>query len=110
MSIDFESCAKLHWAASNSRQTEGLRAWWAALTRETPARSRAAAFTKKRRREVGRHPTVLWRLGVVDACGKTYGAGGRKVYLLPEVQAYLQSSACAKRRAQMQTARRASGE
>lgn len=108
--LNFEACSRAHLLASPERQEAGLRAWWTALTGEAQQATALRRLPLKEvAAEIGRHPTLLWRLGVVDNCGQQYGGGGRKVYTVAEVLDYLRSPACARRRAELQAKRRADG-
>lgn len=106
MNFDFETCAKLHFQSSPDRQRAALSAWHAALLvgSHSPVSERRQSL-KAVAAEVGRHPSVLWRLGVVKHCGESY-CGGRKVYRLSEVLAYLKSPMCEATRAELEIARR----
>jgi hypothetical protein len=105
--LNFEACAKLHWSAPPDRQMAALAAWWAVLAGRPEQPVREPRLTlKELGRQLHRHPSVLWRLGVVEHCGESFGAG-RKLYRELEVVAYLTSPACAARRAELRAARRA---
>ena len=103
--MNFETCAKLHWSLPTDIQEAGLLAWVNGLTGcpRAPVRELPISL-KKLATEVGRHPSYLWRLGVVENCGESYG-GGRKVYRASEVLVYLKSAECTRRREELRTAR-----
>jgi hypothetical protein len=104
--FSLEECVTEYLKAGRDRQLAGLKAFLAALTGQNetaPPRKRRMSL-KAAAAEIGRHPSVLWRLGVVENCGESY-SGGRKVYDPDEIISYLKSPECAAKREQLRIAR-----
>ena len=107
--LTLESSLKQYYASSPATQQDALRALDAALNGATDHPQEKRYSLKEIARLAGKHPATLWRLGVSDNCGESY-SGGRKVYLVEEVLAYLRSPACAARREELREARRKQGK
>jgi hypothetical protein len=108
--LTIESVLKLYFGALPSAQERALKVFHAALIGRdlwsNPAQPEPRLSLKAISRLLGKHPTQLWRLGVVDHCGESFG-GGRKVYRVEDVLAYLRSPGCAQRREEIRAKRRA---
>ncbi len=108
--LTFELVLKLYFGALPSAQERALKVFHAALIGRDPWSSPAPPEPRLSlnaiSRLLGKHPTQLWRLGVVDHCGESFG-GGRKVYRIEEVLVYLRSPGCAQRREEIRAKRRA---
>jgi len=105
--LSFQQCTELHWNASKERQNAGLKAWHNALlgSEDSPPRIEQRLSLKELAKVLHRHPSVLWRLGVVEHCGESFG-GGRKLYRENEVVEYLKSGTALKYRAALRQKRK----
>ena len=105
-SDSFEAVSRLYWQSHPKLQQAALSACSRILRGQTAPPSKDPRLSLKELGQIlHRHPSVLWRLGVVKQCGESFG-GGRKLYREKEVVEYLKSDTALKYRAALRQKKR----
>ena len=106
ISDSFEAISRLYWQSPPNLQQAALSACSRILRGQSSPPSKNPRLSLKELGQIlHRHPSVLWRLGVVKHCGESFG-GGRKLYRENEVVEYLKSGTALKYRAALRQKRK----